>query len=66
MYSEDPLMMLVHATLAGVLLYLAMTYLLGQAEHVAITRSVFGGLLVGLYMVTFGHGLPKQVNPSLF
>jgi uncharacterized MnhB-related membrane protein len=64
--SEGPLMMVVHAALIGAVLYLAMTYLLGQGADVALTRSVFGGLLVGLYMVTFGHGMPGQVNPNLF
>jgi uncharacterized MnhB-related membrane protein len=66
MVSESPLMMVVHAVLIGGVLYLAMAYLLRQEADVALTRSVFGGLLAGLYMVTFGHGMPTRLNPKLF
>lgn len=62
---EGPLGMLIHAAGIGALLYAGMIYGLGQAEPVALTRSVFLGLLVGLYMIAFGHGLPTQLNPLL-
>lgn len=63
--SESPLMMLVHAAILGAVLYVAMRYGLRQVSPVALTRSVFAALLVALYMIAFGHGLPKRMNPNL-
>lgn len=64
--SESPLIMLVHAAIIGIVLYLIMRFALGQKDVVAQTRSTFIALLVALYMLTFGHGLPSgRVNPAL-
>lgn len=66
MLSEDPISMLFHAGLVGLALYVVMTYAMGQSADIATTRSIFGGLLAGLYMIMFGHGLPGRINPNLF
>ena len=62
---ESPLMHLVHAAVLTAVLYLVMSRLLKQSENVAVTRSVVLGLLAGLYMVVFGHGMPTRINPAL-
>ena len=63
--QEGGLMMLLHSVLIAIVLYIIMVYLLKQPVKVAEDRSVFLGALVLLYMVLFGHGLPKKVNPRL-
>lgn len=58
-------MMLAHALVIGVLLYLFMFFVLGQKQVVAENRSVLIGALALIYMILFGHGLPKSINKSL-
>ena len=62
---ERGLMMLLHALLLGVLMYLVMVYVLKQSTRVAEDRSVLLGALVLAYMVLFGHGLPTKLNKNL-
>jgi hypothetical protein len=62
---ERGLMMLLHAALIGVLLYLLMVYLLKQSPKIAEDRSVLLGALVLAYMVLFGHGLPTKMNKNI-
>lgn len=57
--------MLAHALVIGVLLYLFMFFVLGQKQVVAENRSVLIGALALIYMILFGHGLPKSINKSL-
>ena len=58
-------MMLVHSVVIMLVLFVVMHYGIGQAVAVAEDRSVAIGGLVLLYMVAFGHGLPKRLNPNL-
>jgi hypothetical protein len=62
---EGPLTMVLHGALVAVVLYLLMKYVLGQSDAKALTRSVLLGLLVAVYMLVFGHGLPNRVNSNL-
>jgi hypothetical protein len=59
---ENARMMVVHALVIGVLLYLAMVLGLGQQSGVAERRSILiaSGFLI--YMILFGHGLPTKIN----
>ena len=59
---ENARMMVVHALIIGVLLYLAMVFGLGQQSGVAERRSILiaSGFLI--YMILFGHGLPTKMN----
>ena len=59
-------MMLLHALMIGIILYLVMVFGLGQSPAVAEDRSVLLGALVLVYMVLFGHGLPDTVNKNIF
>jgi hypothetical protein len=63
---ETGLMMLLHSVIIGILLYLIMIYLLGQRQVVAENRSILLAALILVYMIMFGHGMPKAINKDLF
>lgn len=63
---EDGRMMLLHSAIIGVALYLFMVFVLGQRRAVAEDRSILLAALVLVYMILFGHGLPKSINKNLF
>ena len=52
-------MMVVHSVIIGALLYLCMTFLLGQSQPIAENRSILVAAFVLIYMILFGHGLPS-------
>jgi hypothetical protein len=58
-------MMLLHSLLIGLLLYVIMVFLMKQPARIAEDRSVLLGALVLIYMVLFGHGLPKRINRNI-
>ena len=58
--------MVLHSVLIGVLLYIFMTFILGQKEVVAENRSILLAALTLVYMILFGHGLPTSINKNLF
>jgi hypothetical protein len=43
-----------------------MIYLLGQRQVVAENRSILLAALILVYMIMFGHGMPKAINKDLF
>jgi hypothetical protein len=63
---EGGLMMLLHAVIIGIVLYLLMFFVLKQKQVVAETRSILVGALALVYMILFGHGLPTKLNRNLF
>ena len=63
---ENGRMMLLHSLIIGVLLYLFMFFILGQRQHVAENRSILLAALILVYMILFGHGLPKSINRNLY
>jgi hypothetical protein len=58
-------MMLLHALMIGIILYLVMVFGLGQEPSMAEDRSVLLGALILVYMILFGHGLPGTVNKNI-
>ena len=58
-------MMLMHSVIIGILLYLFMIYILGQKQIIAENRSILIAALILVYMILFGHGLPKSINKNL-
>jgi hypothetical protein len=58
-------MMLLHSLLIGLLLYVIMVFLMNQPARIAEDRSVLLGAIVLIYMVLFGHGLPKRINRNI-
>jgi len=63
---ENGRMMLLHAVVIGILLYIFMFFVLGQRQTMAENRSILLAALVLVYMILFGHGLPKSINRNLF
>ena len=63
---ESGLMMLMHSVIIGILLYLIMTFILGQKQVVAENRSILLAAVILIYMILFGHGLPGSINKNLF
>ena len=59
-------MMIVHALIIGLLLYLFMIFILVQPQMVAENRSILLAALVLVYMMLFGHGLPTSMNKNIF
>jgi len=63
---EGGLTMLFHSVVVGVVLYLIMFFGLKQRQQVAENRSILLAAFVLIYMILFGHGLPKSINKDLF
>jgi hypothetical protein len=63
---ESGFVMLGHALLIILVLYVIMCCVLGQNSRVAEDRSVLLGGLALVYMVLYGHGMPGRVNPAIF
>jgi len=59
---ERGLMMLVHAVIIGLILYVLMVFVLKQNSRVAENRSILIGCILLIYMILFGHGLPVKMN----
>ncbi len=56
---ERGLMMLLHAVIIGLILYFIMMFGLKQPQSVAENRSLLMASIVLIYMLLFGHKLPK-------
>jgi hypothetical protein len=56
---ERGLNMVLHSTIIGIILYFIMVFGLGQQPNVAENRSILIAACVLIYMILFGHGLPK-------
>uniref|UniRef100_A0A6C0BBB1 Uncharacterized protein n=1 Tax=viral metagenome TaxID=1070528 RepID=A0A6C0BBB1_9ZZZZ len=63
---ENGRMMLLHATIIGIILYIFMIFVLGQKQIVAENRSILLAAFILAYMILFGHGLPTSMNKNLF
>jgi hypothetical protein len=63
---ESGRVMLLHSVVIGIILYVLMTFVLGQNQMVAENRSILIAALVLVYMILFGHGLPTSINKNLF
>lgn len=63
---ERGLMMFLHSIVIGILLYMFMTFILGQNIKVAENRSILMAAIILIYMILFGHGLPTSINKNLF
>jgi hypothetical protein len=42
-----------------------MVFALGQNSAVAENRSILIAALILIYMILFGHGLPKSINKNI-
>ena len=62
---ERGLTMIVHSVVIGFILYLIMTFILGQKQAIAEDRSILIAAVILVYMVLFGHGLPTSINKNI-
>ena len=62
---ESGLMMVLHSFIIGIVLYVIMTFMLGQKKSVAENRSILLAAFALVYMILFGHGLPTTLNKNL-
>ena len=62
---ESGATMLFHSIVIGIVLYVFMTFILGQRQIVAENRSIVISAFALIYMIMFGHGLPRQLNRDL-
>ena len=63
---ESGRMMLLHSVVIGILLYIFMIGVLKQKQTVAENRSILIAAFILIYMILYGHGLPKSINKDLF
>ena len=63
---ESGATMLFHSIVIGIVLYVFMAFILGQRQIVAENRSIVISAFALIYMIMFGHGLPRQINRDLF
>jgi hypothetical protein len=57
---------LLHSIILGVLLYFFMLFVLKQSYSVSQDRSMLLAALAFIYMMLFGHSLPKSINRNIF
>jgi hypothetical protein len=62
---ERGLIMLLHSTIIGLILYILMVFVFKQKETVAENRSILIAALILIYMILFGHGIPDKLNSNL-
>ena len=62
---ESGKMMLLHSLLIGIVLYLFMFFILRQRHAIAENRSILLAALSLIYMILFGHGMPKSINKNI-
>jgi hypothetical protein len=62
---ESGATMLFHSIVIGIVLFVFMKFILGQRQIVAENRSIVISAFALIYMIMFGHGLPRQLNRDL-
>lgn len=62
---ERGLMMVLHSIIIGLILYMLMVFVFNQDAVVAENRSVLIAAVVLIYMVLFGHDIPRKLNSNL-
>ena len=62
---ERGLVMTFHSIVIALILYVFMLFVLKQSSQVAEDRSILLGAVILIYMILFGHGLPKTMNKNI-
>ncbi len=57
--------MFIHSAVISLILYVIMRFIMKQPVLISQNRSILIGALALVYMILFGHGLPRQVNKNL-
>lgn len=53
------IMMILHAIFVAIIVYIILKFLIGQPAVVARRNSIWVGIFVLIYMLVFGHRLPR-------
>ena len=61
---ERGLIMLLHAILIGIVIYIAMVFF-GYNKKMSENRSILIASILVIYMILFGHGWPKSLNKNV-
>ena len=62
---EGGLMMMLHSIVIGIIVFIILFYMLNQHIKVAQDRSILIGAIALIYMILFGHKLPKSINKNI-
>lgn len=62
---ERGLIMLLHSSIIGLILYAIMIFVVKQRQPVAENRSIVLSSIILIYMIVYGHGLPFTINKDL-
>lgn len=62
---ENSFTMFLHSAIITVILYFIMVIVLRQRRDIALDRSILIGAITLVYMIVFGHDLPRKINPNL-
>jgi hypothetical protein len=62
---ESGFTMFIHSAVISLILYVIMRFIMKQPVLISQNRSILIGALALVYMILFGHGLPRQVNKNL-
>ena len=58
-------MMMLHSIVIGIIVFIILFYMLNQHIKVAQDRSILIGAIALIYMILFGHKLPKSINKNI-
>lgn len=64
--EERGLMMLLHSSIIGVIVFLIMKYGMKRETIKSENTSLLVGAIALIYMILFGHKLPTEINKNLF
>jgi hypothetical protein len=62
---ERGLMMVLHSIIIGLILYMLMVFVFNQDAMVAENRSILIAAVILIYMILFGHDIPRKLNSNL-
>lgn len=62
---ERGLIMVLHSVIIGIVLYMLMVFVFNQKSQIAENRSILIASVILIYMILFGHELPKKLNSNL-
>ena len=63
--SERGLIMVMHSSIIGILLYIIMIKFFNQNNLIAENRSILLSAIMLIYMILFGHGFPNIINKDI-
>ena len=63
---ERGISMWLHASVIGIIAFVVLRFALGQTPAQSEDKSLLISSVVLIYMLLFGHGLPKHINKNIY